>query len=227
MIRSTPTSLEIQGGNLVLQGLDLASWELIEPHLQHVALMAGEILEEKGQQASYLYFPVAGGISVEDGEEGIQVALVGRNDMVGCSLLLNGLAGTRAVVMFEGSGWRLPAEAFAECLECNRELHRHLLAWLNTFIAEMCQTVRASALGTIEQRLAYWLLTAAKCLDTDVFVISHEMLSRLLGVRRTGVTVALHDLVEKKVLRTGHRRVHILDWERLIMASGPLRPHTS
>jgi CRP-like cAMP-binding protein len=224
MIRSS--SLESQGGNLVLQGLDSASWKLLEPHLQQVALKAGEILEEKGQRASYLYFPVTGGISLEDSEEGIQVALVGRNDIVGSSLLLNGLAPTRAVVMFEGSGWRLPAETFAKCLE-RRELHRHLLSWLNTFIAEMSQTVRARAQGTIEQRLAYWLLTAAERLDTDDFAISQEMLSRILGVRRAGVTVALHKLVEKKALRIGHRRLQILDRERLIMASGPLRPHTS
>jgi CRP-like cAMP-binding protein len=102
-----------------------------------------------------------------------------------------------------------------------------LLSWLNTFITEVSQTARASALGTIEQRLAYWLLTAADCLDTDVFVISHEMLSRVMAVQRSGVTVALHELVEKKVLRTGHRRVHIIDRERLIMASGPLRPRAS
>src|SRR5262249_43915917 len=122
---------------------------------------------------------------------------------------------------------RLPADALANCLDRSRELHRQLLCWLNAFIAKMSRTVRASARGTIEQRLAYWLLTAAECLETDVFAISHEMLSQALGVQRAGITVALHGLAGKKVLRTGHRRVHILDQEQLILASGPLWLHNS
>lgn len=223
-----PTLPANEGGNLVLQGLDTASRIRLEPHLQHVSLTAGEILEEKGHRASYLYFPITAGISLEEGtgKECVQVVLVGRKDMAGTSLLLDGVPATRAVVMFDGLAWRVPADALADCLMQSRELHWQLLRALNAFIANMSRTVRATARGTIEQRLAYWLLTAAEGLDTDVLAISHEMLSQVLGVRRSGVTVALHQLKGKKVLRTGHRRVRILDRQRLIVASGPLWPQT-
>src|SRR6185312_12615323 len=137
MISSIPTLPAIEGGNLVLQGLDPASRKLLEPRLEHAVLTIGEILEEKGQRASYLYFPITAGISLEEGtgEGCVQVALVGRKDMVGASLLLDGVPATRAVVMFDGAARRVPADALADCLEESRELHRQLLRGLNTFIA--------------------------------------------------------------------------------------------
>jgi CRP-like cAMP-binding protein len=112
----------------------------------------------------------------------------------------------------------------AACLEHDRTLHRQLLRGVNDFIGRVSATALANGQGTIEQRLARWLLTAADRLDTDLLAITHDALSQVLGVRRAGVTVALHMLEGKHALRSERRRVRILDRERLTAAAGPYRP---
>lgn len=46
----------------------------------------------------------------------------------------------------------------------------------------------------IAQRIARWLLLAADRSETDKITVTHECISRALGVRRSGVTNALSDL---------------------------------
>jgi CRP-like cAMP-binding protein len=128
------------------------------------------------------------------------------------------------VVQFDGAAWRVPANGLAGCLDDNRDLHRQLLRGVNAFIGRISSTALANGQGTIEQRLARWLLTASQRLDTDLLAITHDALSQVLGVRRAGVTVALHVLEGKRALRSERRRVRILDREQLIAAAGPYRP---
>ncbi len=213
-------------GNGLLQELDAAAWAALEPHLEQTTLAAGQVLEETGRRPAYLHFPTGAAVSLEAGlgKQHMQIALVGREGMVGTSLLLDGTAANRAVVQFDGSTWRVPADELAGCLAKNRDLHQQLLRGVNAFIARISLTALANGQGTIEQRLARWLLTAAERLDTDLLSITHEMLSQVLGVRRAGVTVALHVLEGKHALRSERRRVRILDRDQLIAAAGPYRP---
>ena len=226
----TPAQPELQPaserGNQVLQELDAAAWAVLEPHLEQTTLAAGSILEEKDRRAHYLYFPVGAVVSLEAGagKQHMQVALVGHEGMVGTSLLLDGTPANRAVVQFEGQTWRVPAAELMGCLEESRDLHRQLLRGVNAFISRVSMTALANGQGTIEQRLARWLLTASERLDTDLLAITHDTLSQVLGVRRAGVTVALHVLEGKRALRSERRRVRILDREALVAAAGPYKP---
>jgi DNA-binding response OmpR family regulator len=225
-----PASPELQSGaergNRMLQALDAAAWATLEPHLEHTTLVAGSILEEKDRRTQSLYFPIGAVISLEagTGKQHMQVALVGHEGMIGTSLLLDDKATSKAVVQFEGAAWRVPADELMGCLENNRDLHRQLLRGVNAFIARLSSTALANGQGTIEQRLARWLLAASERLDTDLLAITHDTLSRALGVRRAGVTVALHVLEGKHALRSERRRVRILDPEQLVAAAGPYRP---
>jgi DNA-binding response OmpR family regulator len=216
----------VERGNQVLQELDAEAWAALEPYLEQTTLTVGQVLEEKARRAAYLHFPIGAVVSLEAGagKQHMQVALVGREGMVGTSLLLDGNAANRAVVQFEGATWRVPADVLVGCLENNRDLHRQLLRGVNDFIDRLSQTALANGQGTIEQRLARWLLTAAERLDTDLLAITHDALSQVLGVRRAGVTVALHVLEGKHALRSERRRVRILDREQLVAAAGPYRP---
>lgn len=213
-----------EDANFLLQTLDLTDQYILEPYVEHVPLTPGEILEEKGQRSSFVYFPTAGAVSLEagTGEQQMQVALVGRESLIGSSVLLHGLPAYRAVVQFEGATWRAPADKLVRALENNIALRRQLLRGVNAFVNRLCLTALANGKGTIEQRLARWLLTAADRLDTDRLVITHDTLSQVLGVRRAGVTVALHTLEGKGAL-LARRRLVRLNRERLTAIAGPYR----
>jgi hypothetical protein len=63
-----------------------------------------------------------------------------------------------------------------------------------------------------EQRLARWLLVAHDRMADDRVPLTHEHLALMLGVRRAGVTVALHSLEGEKLVRAGPGADAVPDW---------------
>jgi CRP-like cAMP-binding protein len=204
-------------GNQLLGALDEASWAALAPCLEWTVLAAGDYLEKRGTRPSHLTFPVAGAVSLEAdaGKRRIQVALVGREAMVGTSLLLDDVAVHDAVVQFSGAAWRAPADLLITRLAQDRNLHRRLLRGVSGLVAQLSLNALIGSQATIERRRACWLLAAAERLDTDSIGITHEMLGRGMGVRRAGVTVALQLLEGKGALRSERRRVRIVNRDQL------------
>lgn len=226
-IRTTPTSAPATNrGNLLLEALDAAAWRALEPYLERTTFGVGEVFLQKGKRAAHVIFPISGAISLEAdaGEQRLQVALIGRESMIGMSLLLGGVSPNHAISQFAGTAWRIDADIFAACLARHPELHRQMLRGVNAYIVELSQGALACGRGTIEQRLARWLLTASQRLDSDVLIVTHEGLAEALGVRRAGITTALHVLEGKHALQSERRRVRILDRKLLAATAGPYQP---
>src|SRR4051812_10707542 len=51
-------------GNLILERLRAEDWSALQPHLEPVALSAGEVLIAAGEDVRHLYFPTTGLVSV-------------------------------------------------------------------------------------------------------------------------------------------------------------------
>jgi DNA-binding transcriptional MocR family regulator len=57
-------------------------------------------------------------------------------------------------------------------------------------------------------------------LDSDVFPITHDFLSMMLGVRRSSVTEAIHMLEGEHLIKATRGNIRILDRERLLLTAG-------
>src|SRR5262249_39111293 len=90
-----------------------------------------------------------------------------------------------------------------------------LAAWLmryaHVFAIQAGHTALANAHGKIEERLARWLLMAQDRVDGDELFLTHEFLAVMLGVRRAGVTTALHQLEAQALISTARGSVIVLD----------------
>jgi CRP-like cAMP-binding protein len=228
---STPSAESISprmgsGRNRVLDGLDAGAWKLIEPHLRHVTLVQGEVLEREGQASIGLYFPVMGAVSLEaDGDRGpLQLALIGADGLVGASLLLGGVAASMARVQFPGAAWCVPAPALEACLRRSHDLHRQLLVAVADLLARVSRTAWANGRALVEHRLAAWVSTAARCLDQDEIAVTHQTLSDALGVRRATATVAMHALEKTGAVRSDRGRIRIFHPQRLAVMAGDCLP---
>ena len=73
------------------------------------------------------------------------------------------------------------------------------------------QTALANGRGRLDERLARWLLMWHDRLESNEFPTTHELLALLLGVRRAGVTVALHELEGRGLIRSLRGRIRIVD----------------
>ena len=73
----------------------------------------------------------------------------------------------------------------------------------------MAETALANARGDIIRRLARWLLMAHDRTEGDELRLTHESLAVMLGVRRAGVTTALHDLGSRGLISITRRSIVI------------------
>lgn len=65
---------------------------------------------------------------------------------------------------------------------------------------DLGQGVACAGKHSVEQRLARWLLMAAERQGHQTLPVTHAQLARLLGVRRAGVTDALHHLQSRQAV---------------------------
>jgi len=80
------------------------------------------------------------------------------------------------------------------------------------FLGQVGQTAACNARHDIEQRCARWLLMSHDRVGgVDTFPLKHEYLAIMLGVRRTGVTVAAGALQDAGLIRYRRGIMRIVD----------------
>ena len=182
---------------------------------ESVPLVLSEVLYEPGQATRHVYFPVDGFISLitrVKHHPGLEVGMVGREGMLGAQLAL-GVASSplHAVVQGGGTAWRIGSAPFRRELDASAALRRHLYRYVHVL---MCQlTVSASCLRfhMIGPRLARWLLMSQDRAHADRFVVTHEFLAYMLGVRRVGITQAAGALQRAGLIEYHRGELQVLD----------------
>ena len=106
-------------------------------------------------------------------------------------------------------------------------LHRELLKAAYAFQTQVTQTALANGRSKIEERLARWLLMADDRIDGDELPLTHEFLSLMLGVQRSGVTLAVQALEQDGLIEARRGRISILNRAELEKKSnGTYTPQT-
>ncbi len=82
-------------------------------------------------------------------------------------------------------------------------------------MTQAAQLAACNRQHTIEARLARWLLSVSDCTLSNELPITQELIANLLGIRRSGVTVALGELQKQGIVRCLRGRIIILDKEGL------------
>ena len=124
-----------------------------------------------------------------------------------------------AVVQCGGKAWRMSADALRQMVDQDAELRRHMLAYIGEMLRQLLDTTWYTGHAPIVSRVARWLLQATQRLGSDAVKITHENLADVLGVRRSGVTVALHELEGKMLIRACRGTIKIRDRSGLALAA--------
>jgi len=91
------------------------------------------------------------------------------------------------------------------------KFHNMLLRYTQALITQISQTAVCNRLHTVEQQLCRWLLLSHDRLDSDKLVMTHDLISNMLGVRREGVTLAARKLSVRKLIKNVRGTMTILD----------------
>lgn len=210
--------------NRLLRTLSLADFALLQPHLERVDLPLRMVLIAPGALISHLYFPETGIVSIVSPESPakIEVGLIGRDGLVGASTVL--LGGSHSphehFVQMAGEAFRIETVALCAAVDESRSLRALLLRFVLMELVQARQTAFVNARFPIEARLARWLLLYHDRVDGDELMVTHEFLSMMLGVQRSGVTLTLQNLEGAGRIRSRRGRIEILDRERLLEVAG-------
>ena len=212
--------------NMILRGLDLAELRRICGYLHRADLLPFERLSEMGGPAQGVWFPESGFISVliRDGRSvETEVAMVGREGAAGAVMSsATRAAGFQFVAQQRGVAHFIAEDDLAAVLEAAPGLQARLSVAVTTLLAQVASTAHANARGRVVERLARWLLMAHDRVDADVLFLTHDVLATMLGVRRVGVTNALHVLEGEKLIRAHRGRVRVIDRAGLIAVANGL-----
>jgi CRP-like cAMP-binding protein len=209
--------------NRLLDKLPAEDYERLLPSLEFVNLTLGEFLYHSGDELAYLYFPTTAIVSLlyttETGATA-EMGMAGRCGGIGIALFMGGkTTPNQAVVQIAGGAFRIRAKILQDEFERGGELQHILLRYTQSLITHISQTAVCNRLHTFEQRLCRWLLFSHDCLQTDEIILTQEIISHLLGVRREGVTVAAGRLQDAGIISYVRGHIRILDRQKLELCS--------
>ena len=201
--------------NHLLSSLPPAERSRLASMLEPWALTQRASLNEPGEEAPYVYFPLTGVVSLvtrlTDGS-GVEAATIGNEGMVGLPALLeNKLAPIEAVVQIPGDALRVASPIFTAELPKLPALSSLLLDYTRVLFLFVAQSTACNRRHELPERCARWLLTSHDRTGRDEFALTHESLGEMLGVRRASVTVAAGRLREEGLIEYSQGSVRIVD----------------
>lgn len=183
---------------------------------EKVSLRSGQVLHHWRLPMTHAYFLESGLVSVSakvDTNRFVEVWFIGPEGLVGAPLMLTEDIEPphRRVVQVDGTAWRMPVAEFKTLLlDELPTLHKALLRYLYVVLLQTSQSGACNSIHSIQQRTSRWLLLVRNALGTDVVPLTHEVLSRVLGVRRASVTECL-DLLQREGCTKSTRGGVIID----------------
>lgn len=208
-------SLTEQMDNAFLVGLSEAAWQRWQPHLREVELQRGQALSHAGCSLEHVYFPircVVAMYAITDDGVCSELALVGREGMVGvCSFMDSVAVFNNAMVVVGGPSWRMSAAQFRHEVGGDPMTMQAMLRYMQALFTQVAQTAVCNRHHSIDQALCRWLLMSLDRVRGAPLQLTHELIARLMGVRREGITEAAVRLQRAGLIRYARGCITVTD----------------
>jgi CRP-like cAMP-binding protein len=211
----TPTPRQ----NQILDALPPAARERLFPDLKLVPMPLGMVLYESGDSLDHIYFPTDSIVSLmyvlRDGASG-EIAIVGNDGAIGLALFMGGETTTnRAIVQSAGYAFRLSGARLKEEFGRHGEMPQSLLRYTQALFTQMAQTAVCNRHHSVDQQLCRWLLLYLDRLTSNRLAMTQELIAKMLGVRREGVTEAAGRLQKLGVITYSRGNIEVRDRQQL------------
>jgi CRP-like cAMP-binding protein len=204
-----------QPANRLLGLLAKKDYERLRPHLERVPLDYRQSLIRAAEPITWVYFIETGVGSLVNtmvNGDAAEVGTIGNEGVVGMPLVLgDDRAPTSVYVQVPGAGLRISAARFQRELVRSATLRTVMLLYTHAFFNQVAQSAACNHFHTLDQRCCRWLLMTRDRMHSDNFLLTQEFLAMMLGVQRTGVTVAAGALQQAGLIRYSRGKVTMLD----------------
>ena len=202
--------------NEILTALPIDEIEHLRSQLTRVTLVSGQVLQEPDSLIEDVFFMEEGITSstadtMDNGA--VEVGLTGREGLVGAVILLNSqaVAVHRVFIQVPGAAFRMRAAALCQAAERSLTLRDRCLRYVHFMMVQTAQFAACNARHELSERLARWLLMTHDRTNEDDLPLTQEFLSIMLGVRRSGVSVAASTLQAGGLIEQARGRISVLD----------------
>ncbi len=207
----------------LLTALPPVIYERLGPHLQRVRLEAGCVLFDVGATIEYTWFITSGIVSLlgvtEDGAS-VEVAMASCDSVIGFpGIVRKNETSFRAQVQVAGEALRVSARVLQAAIKHESQIYLPLLDHTHILSEQIAQATVCSQFHKTDQRLARWLLLARDRTRNGAFNLTHEAMAQILGVSRSGVSLAAGLLQMKGLIRYARGRITLLYPEGLEVSS--------
>jgi CRP-like cAMP-binding protein len=113
----------------------------------------------------------------------------------------------------------MKSSAFRKEFLQSKPLQQALDRYKHALTGQLSQSIACNRFHSLQARFARYLLMTADRARSREIRLTHEFLSRMLGVRRPGVTKAAGALEKQKLIQCGRGKIAILDRKRLSATS--------
>ncbi|CAG2159693.1 Crp/Fnr family transcriptional regulator [Cupriavidus numazuensis] len=201
--------------NLMLAGLGPSDWEVLSPGLELVRLRAGQLLSDPGQLIRHVYFPKSAVVALSsltpDGD-GIEIAVVGHEGLVGLPVLTGGdTMPYRIEVRCTGFAYRLPAADMRDAFRRLPVLRRQCLLYVQALLTQVAQIAVCNRHHSLQEQVCRWLMLTLDRMPVSELAITQQGIADALGVRREGVATVMGRLSDLGLIRHSRGRIAELD----------------
>jgi CRP-like cAMP-binding protein len=226
MSPTTSSALSAQAleGNRLLALLPPDTRRRMLPAFQLISCEMSHVLYEPDRTITHIYFPLTAVTSVlsemDDGTT-VEVATIGREGMVGLSILLGDTTTfLRTIAQIPGTALAMGRDDFLRLVE-EREngLQSLLLRYTQALFSKLAQQSACNRLHNMEERCARWILMTQDRVGHEEFPLTQEFLAYMLGGRRASVTIVAGILARAGLIRYTRGKIQVLDRARLEEAS--------
>jgi CRP-like cAMP-binding protein len=201
--------------NHLLAALSLGERNRLFPHLQLVAMPLGQVLCGPGDLLRHAYFPIdctVSLLSIMENGESAEISVVGNDGVIGVALFMGGeTTPSRAVVQSAGHAYKLDSQKLKDEFHRNGGLQVSLLRYTQALITQMSQTAVCNRHHSLDQQLCRWLLLSLDCLPSNELVTTPDLIAKILGIEREGVTDATDKLQKLGAIQYVGGQITVLD----------------
>jgi CRP-like cAMP-binding protein len=201
--------------NHLLAALPPKEYGHLAASLELVSLPLGYVLYESGSVLHHVYFPTTAIVSllcVMLNGASTEIAVVGNEGVTGLALFMGGGSMPhRAVVQSAGYAYRLQGPLLKDEFNHSQRLQQLLLHYGQALMTQITQTAACNRHHSLNQQLCRRLLMNLDRLPCDELVMTQEMISNMLGVRRESVTEAAGKLQRAGLIQYSRGHIKVIN----------------
>lgn len=205
----------LPSGNRLVDDLAPSHYAGFVAACELVTLNYGQIVYEKSQPLTHVYFPLTAilvKVAELSGHHALGLVQIGNEGMQGATLILGiKTAPLRVLVHGPGTALRMDVSTFENFLRDIPSLPAALGRYFHLLLQEIARTAACAHFHELDARLVRWLLLTHDRSLADHFRLTHQLLADMLGVRRSTVSVAASVLQNKNLISYSRGEIRVLD----------------